>query len=120
MSSEMYRRGQSDALYKFAAADVHKLVTSLSALTPSAGALAAGMTAPEGKELGYTLRTGLGATGGKHLGASAGEGLGEILAVLMHKDPALYKALGSSLGAGIGSATGGHVGHHWAERAAFT
>lgn len=119
MSPEMYRRGQIDALQKFAATDVHDLVTSLSALTPAAGAMASGMTAPEGKGIGYATRTGLGAVGGRAVGEMGGVGVGEILAALLNKNPALYREVGGSLGRLVGGATGGHVGHHWAERAAF-
>lgn len=103
-----------------AAADVHDLVTAMSAINPGAGSLAAGMTAPEGHGVGYATRTGLAGIGGRTVGETAGSAIGDILATLLKKDPGLFRRIGERAGATAGGALGGHVGHNWAQQASYS
>ena len=120
MLNEMYRRGQMDALEKFAATDVHTLVSALSALDPNAGAMVAGMTAPDGGVLGHLFRTGVGAHGGKALGTGFGQSVGGLIAMLLKQNPKALREIGGQLGGMAGGATGGHVGHNWAQQASYS
>lgn len=111
MSDEMYRRGQIDALTKFAAADARQLSALMSGVSPAAGGLSAALTAPDGESLSRGFRTGLGAYGGQTLGGNVGGSLGTLLAFAANKDPQLYTMIGEQFGRMGGGALGGHIGY---------